>query len=217
HQPGGVAGVVTSVNGSDASVSACVSSDTGTFTMVGHIRQGIVTVDVAATTAFTDAALTPPTSATFADLCVGSQVTALGTLSSGALAATLVTIVPAQAQGTVTSVTVGANTITTSGACGTAGSPGSFTVGGFWALPVATAALQRLTTVDVTSGTGGTAFTDAALTPPTSATFGDVCVGGQVTALGLLSSGALDATLVTIVPAEAQGIVTSVTVGGTTA
>ena len=43
HQPGGAAGVVTSVNGSDASVGACVSSDTGTFTMVGHIRQGIVT------------------------------------------------------------------------------------------------------------------------------------------------------------------------------
>ena len=92
HQPGGVAGVVTSVNGSDASVGACVSSDTGTFTMVGHIRQGIVTVDVAATTTYTDAALTPPTSATYADVCVGDQVKVLGTLSSGALAATEVTI-----------------------------------------------------------------------------------------------------------------------------
>src|ERR1035438_1112054 len=115
HQPGGVAGVVTSVNGSDASVGACVSSDTGTFTMVGHIRQGIVTVDVAATTTYTDAALTPPTSATYADVCVGDQVKVLGTLSSGALAATEVTIVPAEAQGIVASV----NGVPTAGTCGT--------------------------------------------------------------------------------------------------
>jgi len=193
HQPGGVAGVVTSVNGSDASVSACVSSDTGTFTMVGHIRQGIVTVDVAATTTYTDAALTPPTSATYADVCVGDQVKVLGTLSSGALAATEVTIVPAQAQGIVTSV----NSVATADTCGTT-LPGSFTLA---------ARHHDIVTVDVTSAS---AFTDAALTPPTSATYADVCVGDQVKVLGTLSSGALAATAVTIVPAYAQGIVASV-------
>ena len=116
HQPGGgVREVVTSVNGSEASLGACVSSNTGTFTVVGHIRQGIVTVNLATTTTYTDAALTPPTSATyFADICVGDQVNVIGTLSSGALAATAVTIVPAQAQGTVTSL----NGIATPGLCG---------------------------------------------------------------------------------------------------
>ncbi|MGA2804403.1 MAG: hypothetical protein ABSF89_08430 [Acidimicrobiales bacterium] len=196
HQPGGgVQEVVTSVNGSDASLGACVGSDTGTFTMVGHIRQGIVTVNLAATTTYTDAALTPPTSATYANVCVGDQVKVLGTLSSGALAATAVTIVPAQAQGTVTSVTVGnGNASTAPGSCGTGGSPGSFTLA---------VRHHDIVTVDVNS----TTFSDAALTP---ATFADVCVGSQVDVLGTLSSGALAASAVTIVPAEAQGTVTSV-------
>ena len=196
HQPGGgVQEVVTSVNGSDASLGACVGSDTGTFTMVGHIRQGIVTVNLAATTTYTDAALTPPTSATYANVCVGDQVKVLGTLSSGALAATAVTIMPAQAQGTVTSVTVGnGNASTAPGSCGTGGSPGSFTLA---------VRHHDIVTVDVSS----TTFSDAALT---SATFADVCVGSQVDVLGTLSSGALAASAVTIVPAEAQGTVTSV-------
>ena len=285
----GFQGVVTSVNGSGVIVGTCLSSNAGTFTMVGHIRQGIVTVDVTSTTIYTDAAVTSPsfadvcvgdqvkvlgtlssgalaatavtivparaegivasvngdptattcgttapsggftlaarhrdivtvvvtsgttfsdaavTSATFADICVGDQVKVLGTLSSGALAATLVTIVPAQAHGIVTSVTVGTATST----CGTGTQSGSFTLGGFWGLPVTAAAPRFVTVVGVTPGT---TFTDPALT---SATFADVCVGDQVKVLGTLSSGALAATLVTIVPAQAQGTVTSVTVGTT--
>jgi hypothetical protein len=86
-------GIVTSVN----TVSTAGTCDTtplpGSFTLVG-MRKTIVTVDVSTGTTFTDAALTPPTSATFANVCVGSQVKALGTISSGTLTATAVTIVP---------------------------------------------------------------------------------------------------------------------------
>jgi len=199
----GVHGIVTSVNGNTSTLGACVASDTGTFTMVGAIRQGIVTVNVASTTTYTDAAIVSPATPSFADVCVGGQVEVLGTLSSGALAATAVTIVPAQAQGIVSSVTAGITTSTTEGSCGTAGSPQSFTL--------VDRGHRAIVTVDVG---GGTTFTDAALTPPTLATFADVCVGGQVEVLGTLSSGALAATLVTIVPAQAQGIVASVTVDG---
>jgi hypothetical protein len=201
----GVHGIVTSVNGNTSTLGACVASDTGTFTMVGAIRQGIVTVNVASTTTYTDAAIVSPATPSFANVCVGGQVEVLGTLSSGALAATAVTIVPTQAQGIVSSVTAGITTSTTEGSCGTAGSPQSFTLVG--------RGHRAIVTVDVG---GGTTFTDAALTPPTLATFADVCVGGQVEVLGTLSSGALAATAVTIVPAQAQGIVSSVTAGITT-
>jgi hypothetical protein len=120
-----------------------------------------------------------------------------------------VTIVPAQAQGTVASV----NGTSTSGTCGVSGAAGDFTLRTFAPIPVLTTALGLVTSVDVGSGTS---FSDAALTPPT-ASFADVCVGSQVKALGTLSAGVLTATAVTIEPAQAQGVVTSVTVsGGTT-
>jgi hypothetical protein len=207
--PAEVQGIVTSVNGVDTA-GTCGVSLPGSFTLTARHHDS-VTVDVASTS-FSDAALTPQTSATFADVCVGSQVDALGTLLSDALAATLVTIVPAEAQGTVTSVTVGTTASTTPDSCGTGGSTGSFTLGGFWSLPVTAAAPRFVTVVEVTSGT---TFSDAALATPTSATFGYVCVGSKVNALGTLSSGALVAGLVTIVPAQAQGIVTSVTASTT--
>jgi len=54
----------------------------------------LTTVDVTSTTTFTDATLATPTSATFANVCVGGHVEAIGTLSSGVLAATAVTILP---------------------------------------------------------------------------------------------------------------------------
>ena len=87
-------GIVTSVNSVSTAGTCDTSPAPGSFTLVG-LRKTIVTVDVATGTTFTDAALTPPTSATFANVCVGGLVKALGTLSSGALSATSVTIVPA--------------------------------------------------------------------------------------------------------------------------
>ena len=191
--PAQAQGIVTSVNGVSTPVgTTCgVASTAGIFTLVG-MRKTIVTVDVLSPgTTFTDAALT---SATFANVCVGGQVKVLGTLSSGTLTATAVTIVPAQAQGIVTSVNGVSTPVGTT--CGVASTAGIFTLVGM---------RKTIVTVDVLSP--GTTFTDAALT---SATFANVCVGGQVKVLGTLSSGTLTATAVTIVPAQAQGIVTSV-------
>ena len=192
--PAQAQGIVTSVNGVSTPVgTTCgVASAAGNLTLVG-MHKTIVSVDVGTGTTFTDAALT---SATFANVCVGGQVKVLGTLSSGALTATAVTIVPAQAQGIVTSVNGVSTPVGTT--CGVASTAGNLTLVG-----------MHKTIVSVDVGTG-TTFTDAALTPPTSATFANVCVGGQVKVLGTLSSGALTATAVTIVPAQAQGIVTSV-------
>jgi hypothetical protein len=204
RQHNGVQGIVTSVNGTStpAGTTCGVASASGVFTLVG-MRHGIVAIDVTVgttATAFTDAALTTPT---FANVCVGSRVIALGTLASGTLTATSVTVIPAQAQGIVASV----NGISTPAGttCGVAGASGTLTLTGGMRR-------QAVTTVDITGGT--TTFRDAALTAPT---FANVCVGSRVIALGTLSAGTLTATLVTIVPAQAQGIVTAMTVAGLTA
>ena len=83
-------GVVTSVNGVPTAGTCGVSGATGSFTLVGR-HQVILTVDVTSTTTFTDSADPTPS---FLDVCVGSQVKALGALASGALTATSVTVVP---------------------------------------------------------------------------------------------------------------------------
>ena len=211
RQHNGVQGIVTAMTVTDGSPTATcgTSGGSGSFTLPGR-RHGIGTIDVTASTTFTDAALTPPSSATFANVCIGSRVIALGTLSAGVLTATLVTIVPAQAQGTVTAIT-GAAAGTT---CGASGDTGFTLGGGFRPAPVVTTFPGHVTTVVLSTGTPATTFTDAALTPPTLATFANVCVGIRVIALGTLASGTLTATLVTVIPAQAQGIVTAIT-GGT--
>ena len=170
--------------------------------MATAFPQRLTTVDVTGTTTPSP---TPSltSSATFANVCVGSQVTALGTLSSGALAATMVTIVPAQAQGIVTSVTVGGNTSTTAGACGTTGSAGSFTLAGIVPigivpLPVASHS-HASSSRQLTSPRRRPSRTPLSRRPP-PATFANVCVGSHVEAIGALSSGVLAATAVTILP-----------------
>jgi hypothetical protein len=207
--PAQAQGIVASVNGisTPAGTTCGVAGASGTLTLTGGMRrQAVTTVDITGgTTTFRDAALTAPT---FANVCVGSRVIALGTLSAGTLTATLVTIVPAQAQGIVTAMTVAGLTAT----CGSSGDSGTLTLGGMRPMPVFANAPWLVTTVDITGGT--TTFTDVALTAPT---FANVCVGSRVIALGTLSAGTLTATLVTIVPAQAQGIVTAMTVAGLTA
>jgi len=177
--------IVTSVNGVSTAGTCGVSGATGSFTLVGR-HQVILTVDVTSTTTFTDSADPTPS---FLDVCVGSQVKALGALASGALTATSVTVVPprpVQAKGVVTSV----NGVSTAGTCGVSGATGSFTLVGRH---------QVILTVDVTSTT---TFTDSADPTPS---FLDVCVGSQVKALGALASGALTATSVTVVPPGKAG------------
>jgi hypothetical protein len=178
----------------------CLSTSTGSFTLTGGIRPVLVTtlpgpdttvVDVTATTTYKDPAVTTPT---FANLCVGDRVTTLGALVSGTLTATSVTIVPAQVQGIVASVTVGGNTSTAANSCGTADEAGSFTLGGMRPLPVVTGLPGLVTTVVVAVGT---TYKDPAVATPS---FANVCVGSRVIALGTLVSGSLAATLVTIAP-----------------
>ncbi len=202
--PAQAQGVVAAMTVAGATATCGTAGDAGTLTLAGGMRQAVTAVDVTATTTYKDPAVTTPT---FANVCVGSRVIALGTVSSGTLAATLVTVVPAQAQGVVTAMTVAGATAT----CGTAGDSGSFTLGGIWPMPMVANAPRLAMTVDVTSTT---TFTDVALTTPT---FANVCVGSRVIALGTLTSGTLTATLVTVVPAQTQGVVTAMTVAGVTA
>ncbi|MGO9581375.1 MAG: hypothetical protein ACLP36_01060 [Acidimicrobiales bacterium] len=189
-------GVVTSVNGISTAGTCGVASAAGTFTYVGR-RLRIVTVNVSSPgTAFIDSADPSPS---FHDVCVGSNVEILGTFSSGSLAASSVTVLPTSTD-SITGIVSSVNGSAASSACGVAGDPGVFTV-----VPRRHPAIV---TVDVTSP--GTTFTDSAVTTPS---FGDVCVGVGVKAVGTFSSGTLTATSVEVIPPETsrdQGIVTSV-------
>ncbi len=188
-------GVVTAVNGVSPAGTCGVAGDPGSFTYVGrHLR--IVTVDVTSTTKFTDAADATPS---FADVCVGDDVIALGTLSStDTLAATSVTVVPANT-GKATGIVASVNGSSASGSCGVAGDAGSFTLG--------SRRVSSIVTVDVTTET---TFTDASDPTPS---FADVCVGNRVSAIGTVLSTTLTATSVAVVPPNTgrdQGTVTSV-------
>ncbi|MGO9874349.1 MAG: hypothetical protein ACLPVY_11170 [Acidimicrobiia bacterium] len=181
-------GLVGSVNGSTATGACGDAGMSGTFTVTGHEGRNSsqTTVDVTATTTFTEHGASTPT---FANVCVGEMVGATGTTSSGAVQAATVTIwspmpppPPAVAFGLVGSV----NGSTATGACGDAGMPGTFTVTGHEGRN------SSQTTVDVTATT---TFTEHGASTPT---FVNVCVGEMVGATSTTSSGALQATNVTI-------------------
>jgi len=185
--------VVTSVNGVSTAGTCGVAATAGNFTVVGkHLH--IVTVDVSTSTTFTDSADPTPS---FADVCVGNYVKAAGTLSSGTLTATSVAVLPpntARIKGVVTSV----NGVSTAGTCGVSAAAGDFTVVGRH---------LHIITVDVATTT---TFTDSADPSPS---FADVCVGTDVKALGMFSSGTLTASSVEVLPPKTdhvKGVVTSV-------
>jgi hypothetical protein len=181
------------VNGVSTAGSCAASAASGTFTTVGE-NLNIVTVEVTSSTAFTDTADATPS---FADVCVGTQVSVAGTNTSGTVAASAVSVLapkPVSVEGVVTSV----NGASTAGTCGVSGASGAFSYVG-----------QRLhiVTVDVATST---AFTDIADATPS---FADLCVGDHVKITGSFSSGALDATSVLVVAPRlyrTAGIVTSV-------
>jgi hypothetical protein len=209
------AGTVSAVDGSTAAGSCGAAGSAGSF-VIGTASSGTtpdtegwhglgnagssspVTVDVTAATNFVEPG---NSSASFADVCVGSQVGAAGTSpSSGVIAAASVYVQPSRAFGMVTSV----NGSTTAGTCGSAGAPGTFTVlqgdddhgwspgdgqDGGSATPV---------TVDVTSST--TFYSPR----NSSASFADVCVGSFAAATGSSSNGSLDATTVFVLPAKSD-------------
>ena len=86
-------GLVTSVNGTSTAGTCGSAASAGAFTLVGNWCRGIVTVQVATTTKFIDAADATPS---FVDVCVGGHIGVLGTFSSGTLTATTVAVLAAQ-------------------------------------------------------------------------------------------------------------------------
>ena len=179
--PARVSGTVTSVNGSSASGTCGTSGTAGDF--VAASKNATSTVEVGATsTTFKKNGVSTPT---FAALCVGDKVRAVGTTPvTGVLSATAVTIIaprPHRVSGPVTSV----NGTATPGTCGAAGVPGDFTV----------ASHHAPATVQVSSPT---TFKEKGVSAPT---FAAVCVGDKVRAIGILSAtGPLAASRVTVVP-----------------
>ena len=194
-------GVVTAINGVSTKGICATSGATVPFTLTGFGHWALVTtVTVTATTTFTDPALVSPALASYADVCVGLNVKALGTSAAGALAAVSVAVLPPPTIGTRGSVSsVGG--VSTPGTCATANTTGIFTLVGM---------RRALVTVDVVAAT---IFIDSALVPPATPSFADVCVGSEVQVLGTFSAGTLTATSVAVLPPPmvgAQGIVSAV-------
>jgi len=179
-------GVVSSVNGVSTASTCGVSGDAGTFTVVGkHLR--IRSVAVTTSTTYTDASDPTPS---FADVCVGNRVKAVGMDVSDVVTASSVNVVPpntARIKGIVTSV----NGVSTAGTCGVSGDAGTFTLVGNWRHGIINGAVTTTTT-----------FTDSAVTTPS---FANVCVGTDVGVLGTFSSGTLTATNVAVLPAGQGG------------
>jgi hypothetical protein len=188
--PPGAFGSVSSVNGDDAVGTCGAAGAAGSFVLTGW-KDAVTTVDVTPTTTFAGSLIAPPT---FANVCVGKLVGAVGAVSDETVTAAKVFVIRAQtspaehgAFGTVTSV----NGVTTTGTCGTAATAGAFAV---------TAWRSSATTVDVTSTT---TFNDPWVPAPS---FADVCVGSLVGAVGTVSgdptSGeTVTASKVCVVPA----------------
>jgi hypothetical protein len=136
---------------------------------------------------------------TFATVCVGDKVRALGSISNDVMTATEVVVTPPRPQsvsGTVASV----DGATAAGRCGTAHSAGEFTV------------TSGSTTSTVTVATT-TTFKEHGVRAPT---FAMVCVGDKVRAVGSISNDVVTATQVTVSPPRSRSVSgTVVSVGGT--
>ncbi len=193
-RPSGASGTVVSVNGT-TTAGTCGTADTaGAFTL-SAFHNTTDTVDVTTTTTFSEHGVTTPS---FATVCVGGKVGAVGMVSSDTVTATAVFVTPPPTPkphtvfGTVASV----NGTTTAGKCGTADTAGTFTL---------TAFHNTTDTVDVTTTT---TFSEHGVTTPSFAT---VCVGGKVGAVGMVSSETVTATAVFVTPpmTEAPPIHTS--------
>ena len=195
HAPG-ASGAVASVNGLTVPGTCGVADTAGMFTLTSH-GGTTFTVNVdATTTTYTERDVTAPT---FANVCVGSNVKATGTVLDTTVTATDVKIKPPHvrtgASGTVASV----NGVADPGTCGPPGVAGAF---------VLTAHEGNTFTVNVDTTT---AFTEDGVTAPT---FGNVCVGSKVKATGTVVDTTVTATDVKIKPPHvrtgAMGTVASV-------
>jgi hypothetical protein len=177
-------GTVTSVNGTATGGTCGVTGVPGEFVVASP--SATVPVDAGTATRFVERGVTAPS---FADLCVGETVRALGALSNGVLTAIAVTIIPPveKISGTVASV----NGTATPGTCGSAGSDGAFTVA------------SPSSTVPVQVGATMTNFRERGVGTPS---FADVCVNAAVRAVGPLVNGIVSATMVTVIPPRPQSV-----------
>ncbi len=200
-QPQHVNGTVTSVNGSTATSACGTGGTSGDFTVTSHSTTYTVDVGASSTTFQGKGVPTP----SFAIVCPGDKVRAIGAIATGnILTATRVTVIPPRPRhvnGTVGSV----NGSSTTGACGTAGTSGYFTV-----------ATQK-TTYIVDVGASSTTFQEKGVTAPS---FAIVCPGDVVRAIGAIATGnLLTATHVTVIPPRPRhvnGTVASVNGSSTT-
>lgn len=197
-------GLVTAVNGVTTAGTCGTAGTAGSFAVT--TRSGAATVNVSAGTAFVGVP-----SASFAKVCVNGVVAAVG--SGSPIDAFRVIVTSAAAPGRVPTaralgVVTAVNGVSTPGTCGTAGAAGTFVL--------ATRTGSR--TVSVAADT---AFIDPRIATDT---FGSVCVGRTVGALGSPGSvpsclalscptAPIDARLVVVVgtiPSVVVGVVTSV-------
>ena len=186
--PHAVAGTVSAVNGSSAPGACGTADSAGAFTVAAK-HDVSDTVDVSTTTRYFERHVTDPS---FATVCVGDLVGAIGTLSGTTLDANDVSVTPPPPRvvfGTVSAV----NGSSATGACGTADSAGTFTV----------MKHQKSDTVDV--GTSTAFFSRGATSP----SFTAVCVGDLVGAIGTLSGTILDAHAVFVAVPPTPGPATS--------
>jgi uncharacterized low-complexity protein len=200
-RPQHVNGTVTSVNGSSASGSCGTAGTPGDFTLTSHSTTYTVDVGASSTTFQGKGAPTP----SFAIVCPGDKVRAIGAITNGnILTATVVTVIPPRPRhvnGTVGSV----NGSSTPGSCGTAGTAGDFTLA------------SQKTTYIVDVGASSTTFQEKGVSAPS---FAIVCPGDKVRSIGAISTGnVLTATVVTVIPPRPQhanGTVASVNGSSTT-
>jgi hypothetical protein len=176
-----VSGLVASVNGATAS-GVCGTSDTaGDFTLTAKGTPYTVEVGDPSTT-FEEHGVSAPS---FADVCVGALVRAVGAIASGdVVTASVVVVIPPHPQhvaGIVTTV----NGAAVSGTCGTAGVSGDFAV----------ASHDTTDTVEV--GDPSPTFKEHGVSDPS---FADVCVGAKVAVVGAVESGLVTPTKVTVIP-----------------
>jgi hypothetical protein len=180
-------GTVHAVNGASASGACGVEGAPGNFTLTSQSTSYTVDVGVPSTT-FKEHGVSAPS---FADVCAGDQVQALGAVSANnVVTATEVIVVPPRLQqvtGTVGSV----NGASSSGTCGSAGTTGNFGL----------TAPNRSYTVEV--GANTTTFKERAVDAPS---FAMVCVGDKVRAVGTIANGVLNAIDVTVIPPHPQKV-----------
>jgi hypothetical protein len=195
--PHHVAGAVTSVNGSNTAGECGMAGQSGTFTLA--TLPSATTVSVTPSTGFAQRGDHMPS---FASVCVGDKAHVQGPIASnGVLSASHVTVVPPPPQHVLGSVVSVAGS-TAPSACGTSGASGSFGL------------MTRTMNVTVIVSTT-TTFAERG---KPDATFGNVCVGDKVRAVGTDAGGdtmyGVGVAVIPPPPRHIRGIVSSVNGSG---